>query len=169
MIQKKLTRQDLLFHPVHGLCRIDEITKQDRAGTGVLCYSLVPKVKTPMQVRFVIAAPDMEASGFHKVISAKTAHKILRYLKTGDNLPHTTDQTWALAQNIRSFSKDKMKMKDQRKRQRLEVSVKGLVAELAWTFKTPLKATAQRIQKNMDSNSRRNPLVLAAFSHAAES
>lgn len=165
---KELVRQDLLFHPVHGLCRVDRVTRQSRPGGTVPCYSLVPKTMSKMKVRFIIAAPEMEVSGFHKVISTKEANKILDYLKAGDSGADQTDQTWTLARNILSFAKDKLKTRDQRKRQLLEHSIKGLVGELACVFHLSLNEAASRIEKNLTRISKKNPLVIAALGRAAE-
>ena len=77
MKNTKWIRGEFLFHSVHGLCRVDRITETERGGKRVPCYSLVPKVMNRMKVRFVVAAPDMEASGFHRVVSAREAKKIL--------------------------------------------------------------------------------------------
>ena len=52
MLPEKIVEGDLLYHPVHGLCRVKEIIKQNRSNS--LYYSVVPKLTTQMKVRFVI-------------------------------------------------------------------------------------------------------------------
>lgn len=168
MKSKKITSRDLLFHPAHGLCRVDRVIEHKRAGQKELSYSLVPKTTNKMKVRFIIAANAVESSGFHRVMSSKEAGKILDYLKAGDDSPTQTDQTWMLAQNILSFSADKLNTRDQRKRQLLEHSVKGLVGELACAFKTPLKQAADKILHSLGNHSNINPVVLTAFENAVE-
>jgi hypothetical protein len=76
---KKIARKGFLFHPAHGLCRVDRLTEEERAGQKILCYSIVPKAKSKMKVRFVVAVSDAESSGFHKVISVKEAGKLLEH------------------------------------------------------------------------------------------
>lgn len=168
---------DLLFHAVHGLCRIDKVMEKSPSGETSLCYALVPKARTKMKTRFVITAAGMEASGFHSPVSAKEADKILQYLKAGDSsdaAPKSASsvisqaQTWSLAQVILSLSFEKYEAKDQRKRQILERSVKGLIGELAYVFNTSLKETAAKIQTSLGRSSKINPLVLLALEHAGE-
>lgn len=172
---------DLLYHAVHGVCRVDRINKQKQSGKEVLTYSLVPKAANQMKVRYVIAATDMGISGFHLFVSVREANKILEYLKAGDieAVPSGVDpkavpssasqnQTWGLAQGILSFSHDKFEAKDQRKRQMLERSAKGLVGELAFVFKSTMKEAAVRVRKNLAHTSKINPSVLVALAHASE-
>ena len=169
MRHKKIVAGDLLYHAVHGLCRLDRMIKQNQSGTKTLCYALVPKTTNKMKIRFVIAATDIEVSGFHGLISAKEANQILDYLNAGDGSTAVqTNQTWVLAQNILNFSSDKFGTRDQRKRKILEHSVKGLVGELACVLKMTLKETVARVQKNLGGISKINLTVLAALTHAAE-
>jgi len=121
-----------------------------------------------MKARFVVAASDLEVSGFHKVISSRGANKILNYLKAGDGRAEQLDQTWVLARNILSFIKGKPNPRDQRQRQLLEHSVKGLVGELACALQLGLKETATLIKKNLARTSKRNAPVIAALDRAAE-
>lgn len=169
MKPEKLERHDLLFHPAHGLCRIDTVTRQRGAAGPALSYSLVPKMMSRMKVRFFISEADLEASGFHKIISVKEAHQILGYLKTGDSGTEQTGQTWKLARNILCFSKDKINTRDQRKRQQLEHSMKGLVGEIACVLQLRIKDAAARIEKSLaPALLKGNPLLLAALGRAAE-
>ncbi len=163
-----LAPQDLLYHPAHGLCRVDRVTVQERSGKKVACYSLVPRIATKMKVRFVIAEPDLEVSGFHRVISVTEARKILAYLRTGDNSASQTDQTWALARNILSFTKDKLNPRDQRKRQLLEHSVRGLVGEFSCVLEISLKEAVRKIEQSLGSNTTIHPLLHASLSRAIE-
>src|SRR3989338_3801133 len=139
-----ITEGDLLYHAVHGMCRVVEVDKQKLLGKQVLYYSLVPKAASQMKSRFIIEATGMEASGFHALVSLKEANKILGYLKTRGkttSLPAANskatsfiagqNQAWGFAGVIRSFSREKFEGKDQRKRQLLERSARGLVGELA--------------------------------------
>ena len=168
--QEKITEGDLLYHAVHGLCRMDKVIKQNHSGKKGLCYSLVPKVTNKMKMRFVIDVEDIEASGFHTLVSLKEANRILDYLRAGDGAanPPVPNETWNLAQAILSFSHDKIEAKDQRKRQMLARSVKGLLGELAFVLKITLKETAARIQKCLGSTAKISPLVVAALTNAVE-
>lgn len=181
MIQEEIAQGDLLYHAVHGLCRVDGVNKENQSGREVLRYSLVPKVANRMKERFIIAGADMKASGFHTLISLKGANEILEYLEAGEitAIPSGTEakaassspaenQAWDLAKAILSFSRENLEVKDQRKRQMLERSAKGLVRELALVFKTDLKETAARVRKSLGAAPKINPSVLAALAHAGE-
>ena len=160
---------DLVYHAVHGLCRVDEIAKENHSGREVRCYSLVPNTTNRMKVRFVVSVVDIQASGFHAPVSLKEAHEILDYLRAGI-LTSTTaeDQAWVLAKAILSSSRDNLEFKDARKRQMLERSAKGLVGELAFVLKMTLKEAATNVQKSLGSASQISPMVLAALAHAGK-
>lgn len=182
MIQEEIAQGDLLFHAVHGLCRVDEVDKQSQSGREVICYSLVPKVSNRMKVRFLIAGADMDASGFHVLISIKEANEILEYLKAQDRTalppireakagspsPLPENQAWGLARAILSFSRPDLDIKDQRKRQMLDRSAKGLVRELALVLKMNLKETAAKVRKSLGDAPKINPSVLVALTRAGE-
>lgn len=176
MKNKKIAIGDLLYHPIHGLCRVERVTRAGSSGPEGLSYSLVPKLAAKMKSRFVISANDLEISGFHGLVSPREANKILLYLKSGNGknhpetapLPNSQDQTWGLARALRTFAHDKFEAKDQRKRQALERSAKGLVGELACVFKLTSKKTADRIQQSLGHTSRINPSVLSALALAGE-
>jgi RNA polymerase-interacting CarD/CdnL/TRCF family regulator len=170
MIQEKIASGDLLYHAVHGLCRMDRMIKQSQSGKTVLCYSLVPKITNKMKMRFIIGAEDIQISGFHELVTLKEANRILEYLKMGDQNGHSAgkNETWSLAQTILVIAQEKAQGKDQRKRQTLDRSVRGLLGELAFVFKITLKETAARIQKSLGSVSKINPLVIAALANAVE-
>ena len=176
MKKEKIVNGDLLFHSVHGLCRVERVTQPSPSDHGGPSYSLVPKIAAKMKSRFVISASDMEVSGFHGLVSPREANKILRYLKIGNGKGHPSSSTssnsqvhaWDLAQGLLSFAYDKFEAKDQKKRQALERSAKGLVGELSCVFKLTLKKTADRIQKNLGRTSRINPSVLSALTLAGE-
>lgn len=176
MKKEKIVRGDLLYHPIHGLCRVERVTRPVQPGQNGLSYSLVPKIATKMKSRFVISAADLEVSGFHDLVTPREANKILNHLKAGIGKGHPKtasssnpqDQAWGLARTLQTFAYDKFEAKDQRKRQALERSVKGLVGELSCAFKIPLKKTADRILKNLCHTSRINPSVLSALTLAGE-
>ena len=176
MKKEKIANGHLLYHTIHGLCRVERVTRPIPPNQGGLSYSLVPKVATKMKARFVISASDLEVSGFHGLVSPKEANKILNYLKAGNvkERPETNpspilqDQAWGLARTLQTFAYDKFEAKDQRKRQALERSAKGLVGELSCVFKTTLKKTADKVLKNLGRTSRINPLVLSAVALAGE-
>ncbi|OGX11987.1 MAG: hypothetical protein A2351_07730 [Omnitrophica bacterium RIFOXYB12_FULL_50_7] len=176
MKKEKISNGDLLYHPIHGLCRVERVTPPSLYDRGGPSYSLVPKIATRMKSRFVISAADLEVSGFHGLVTPKEANKILHYLKAGNGKGHPgtdsssnpQDQTWDLARALQTFAYDKFEAKDQRKRQALERSAKGLVGELSCVFKITLKKTADRVLKNLGHASRINPSVLSALALAGE-
>lgn len=175
MAQEQIIQGDLLFHAVHGLCRVNEIMKQSESGEKVVCYSLVPKVVERMKVRFIITAGNMEASGFHLLVSLKEANEILQYLKAGNTGARLKleavsslsqeNQIWVLAKALLSFAHDNWDAKDKRTRQMLDRSAKGLVGELAFVFKMTLEEMAEKIRKSLGEVSTINPLVLGALAH----
>ena len=169
MIQEKIVQGDLLYHAFHGLCRVDEITSPSQSDRKILSYSLVPKVANKMKVRFIIASTDMKASGFHMLIPLKEANGILEYLEAGDITAIVSEnQAWDLAKVILSFSRENSEVKDQRKRQMLERSAKGLIRELAFVFGISLKETAARVRKSLGGEPKINPSVLVALVRASE-
>ncbi len=176
MKKEKIANGHLLYHPIHGLCRVERITRPVPPSQDGLSYSLVPKIATRMKARFVISAKDLEVSGFHGLVTPKEANKILSYLKAGNGKGHPgtdssanlQDQAWGLARALQTFAYDKFEAKDQRKRQALERSAKGLVGELSCVFKTTLKKTADKVLKNLGHTSRINPSVLSALALAGE-
>ena len=179
MPQESLAKGNLLYHPVHGLCRIDQVIHDNQSGKKTMSYSLVPKVIQKMKTRFIIQNTDIKVSGFHSLVSVKEADKILDYLKAGDSdaIPSGValeavaaysqpNETWSLAKTILSFPADKVQGRDQRKRQVLEQSVKGLIGELALVFEITLKETADKIQKSLGNPAKINPVVLTAITRA---
>jgi len=169
MSQKELATGDLLFHAVHGPCRVDNIVNESYSGREVRCYSLVPKMANRMKVRFVVSVVDIQASGFHAPVSLKEAREILEYLKAGvlAAVPDK-EQAWALARAILSSQHDKPELRDARKRQMLERSAKGLVGELAFVFKVTLKDAADSVQKSLGNVSEISPMVLSALAQAGK-
>lgn len=171
-------RGDLLYHGVHGLCRVDEITKQVEAGRTALYYSLVPKTVNRMKVRFVVPAAEIKISGFHTPITSREADKILNYLKVG-RIQKTSpaklesdsagqDQVWVTANQILSLARGNSEAKDHRRHQTFENSAKGLVGELALVYKIALKEAAEKVIKNLGHISKINPVVLAILARASE-
>ena len=177
MKKAKIASGSLLYHPVHGLCRVERVTPASSSGQGGPSYSLVPKVVAKMKSRFVISEADLEVSGFHGLVSPQEANKILLFLKKSpvkkrsdaEAAPSSPrDQAWGLAQAIVSFAHEKFEAKDQRKRQALEHSAKGLVGELSCVYKFSLKKTADRIIKSLGRPSQINPSVVSALALAGE-
>lgn len=168
MKTKKIASGSFLYHPIHGICRVDRVIQQEHAGKKALTYSLVPKISNRMKMRFVIAAAEMEISGFHDLVSVKEANDILEYLKTGDNKMVQTRPTWLLAQSILSFCCEDLLVGKQRKLQVLRDSVRGLTGELACVFKVNLKEAVEMIKKNLKAQHLKNVSVIAALENAAD-
>lgn len=158
-----IAKHDLLFHSTHGLCRVVAVTQA--AESAEISYSLLPVSSNRAKVRFIIPASSLENSGFSKPISVKEAHSILEYFKTGAKKDSECGQAWTQSVMIWTESCGKSSVKDARKRQRLERSVKGLVSELAFVLKITAREIADRIQKNMGAVANINPLVLAALAN----
>ncbi len=176
-MKQSLTVGDLLYHSVHGICRINEVVKESKD----VSYALVPKTPNKMKLRFVIGAKDLQVSGFHAPVSSKEAAKILNFLKTSRAAGTPLDAekkaersfaedntTWALAAAILACSHDEAQAKDQKKRQTLQRAVTGLVKELSFAMEVSLKDAAAAVQKNLKRSTKLNPLVLAALESAGE-
>jgi RNA polymerase-interacting CarD/CdnL/TRCF family regulator len=173
-----IVKDDVLYHAVHGLCRVDKVSGKPTDEKGG-SFSLVPVRNNTMQSRFTIAAADIEESGFHPVVSLTEAQNILKYLSTGDDakVPQCyaakagssltyQNKTWGLAQAIVTY--EKSEIKSRMKREVLERSAKGLVRELAIVFHTTVKESAAKVQKSLAKKSTIHPLVLEALEQAVE-
>lgn len=176
-MKRTLRVGSLLYHCVHGVCRVNEVLNEP----GGISYALVPKLQNKMRLRFVIAAKDLEVSGFHVPVTPKEAEKILDFLKNSKKKIVVPDPlkkaersfaedntTWALAETILACSKDENQAKDQKKRQTLQRAATGLVKELAFALELSLKETSDAVQKSLRTSSKINPLVAAALETAAE-
>lgn len=170
MARKTIAEGDLLFHAVHGVCRVDEIGREGPAGREVLSYSLVPNDTNKMKVRYVVPEAEMKISGFHAPVSPREAHEILEYLKAGDLTADCDeeDQAWALAKTILTSSQEGPGIKDARKRQMLERSAKGLVGELALVLKMTSKEAVASIKKSLKAPPHVSSTLFAALTHASE-
>lgn len=179
MLTEKIVEGDVLYHSIHGMCRVERIVKQNQSGQDTLSYSLVPKLFTRMKIRFMIPAEEIEKSGFHVPVSVDEADEILEYLKKGKVTADVRPQdigrpsfaeengTWALARSILSFVQGS-DSRDSRKRQNIARTVKGLVRELAYVWDISVKDSAAKIQKNLEKTSKLPPVMLDAFADAAD-
>ncbi len=161
-----IAKDDLLFHSVHGLCRVATVTPS--AQPKEVNYSLLPVSSNKGKVRFIIPESSLENSGFSKLISVKEANAILDYFKTGDKKDSECGQAWTLAETVWSESYGTEAVKDKKKRQLLERSVNGLVGELAFVLNSTLKQIAERIQRNLGAISKINPLVLTVLGNVED-
>ncbi len=179
MAQETISKGSLLYHAAYGLCRVDKLMEQNRAGEEVLCYSMVPKKENNMKTRITFPAGDIKNSGFHSPVSLREANEILEYLakseltkaalsatsKTSSSAAHH-DQIWDFAQIV--FSYEKTNTKDRVKRQVLENSIKGLVGELAFAFNVTPKKAAEKVQKSMGKKLKTDSLVLDILEETGE-
>ena len=171
----EITRGDLLYHAVHGVCRVQEIVKQVRSDEEVSYCAMVPHRTQTSQVRFLVALEEIDLSGFHELISLEEAEKIVEYFKAGHTSPVEAPvsfaqdtRTWALAKTLMLCSRDEVVAKDQKRRQFLSRSAKGLIGELAFVFNVPLKKAALMVQSHLARTARINPTVLAALAQISE-
>lgn len=161
-----VAKHDLLFHSAHGLCRVVGISRSPESVEA--SYSLLPVSSNNAKVRFIVPESSLENSGFSKPISVKEANAVLAYFKTGDKKDSHNGQAWTQSVMIWTESQGKTSMKDARKRQRLERSVKGLIGELAFVLNITAREIAGMIQKNLESLTQINPVVLAALANASK-
>lgn len=166
-MQKQLVRDDLIFHSAYGLCKVSEIIKENRSGEEILCYVIVPKVSSRSSVRFIVPVSTMEISSFHTLISPEEANEIIEYIKKGIDDPSFKEtgenHPWNLAKELLYLSGSKADIKDQKKRQTVKRSVKGLVEELALVSKTTFEEMAVKIQKYLGNISTINTIILQAL------
>jgi RNA polymerase-interacting CarD/CdnL/TRCF family regulator len=160
-VKEKIIKADLLFHSVHGLCRVAAVTRPPVSPE--VTYTLVPVAITHARVRFTVPLNSLESSGFNKLITPKQANAILEYFKTGQKKESAGGSAWLLAMMIWTESCSKESVKDVRKRQRLERSVNGLAEELALVLKTTAFDIAEKMQTNLAALTTINPLVLSAL------
>lgn len=156
---------DLLFHSVHGLCRVLAVNPQSSqlAETG---FTLVPVSTNRANAKFMIPESLLISSGFSKLISTAEGNEILDYFKTGEKKDSRSGKTWELAIMIRTESRSKEFAKDGKKRQALDRAVKGICGELAYIYKLTVRDIADRIQKNLGTAATIHPLVLTALTNA---
>ncbi|MFA6601195.1 MAG: hypothetical protein WC352_09545 [Candidatus Omnitrophota bacterium] len=159
-----IAKDDLLFHFVHGLCRVAQVFPADRKAE--LSYSLLPVAVSQAKVRFLIPQSSMEESGFGKLITAREARDILDFFKTGTKKDSQCNQAWMQASLIRSEARSREPIKDARKRQRLEHSVRGLAGAMALVLKVSPSRALGQIRKNLGAVARINPLVLTVLENS---
>ncbi len=169
---------NLLYHSAHGLCRVKEITKDKSSSKKNIQYALEPASGDLMKVRFVVPAEGMKTSGFHTLISLKEINKILQFWETGQYPPSVKkdslsdespeNSTWGLAVSLSAFSREKNEIKDQRKRQQLQRSARGLVREFSYVMQLSVSETVEKIKKSLSIFSKVHPMVLAALANAVE-
>lgn len=171
---------DLLYHAIHGLCRVSETSKSaDKDGKETVNYTLVPHIAKSGNQRFGFGAHDLEVSGFHALITKAEAQAILDYFRKGrivdlsaqvklKTVPnYSTDiQTWALAETLLSCAHDNIAAKDLRRRRTLERAARGLICEMAHVFQIPIKEAGDQVRKSLECTHKVDPLVLAAIHNA---
>ncbi len=163
---KAILKDDLFFHSVHGLCRVEAVTQQTKSKE--TSYALVPVPSKRAKTQYIIPESSLAESGFSKLITLKNAKAILKYFETGEKKGSGDHPAWEAAELVMAESQNKSTVRDARKRQMLERSVKGLVGEIAYVFNTTLQETSNRIRKSLGSIPNINPLVLNALAHAGE-
>ncbi len=163
---KKILKNELLFHTIHGLCRVVSVTREASSKTDY--YELRPVSQTRSKARFTIPRDLLESSGFNRLVSAKEAAEILEYLKTGDKKKTGEGNAWVLAVTLRAEARSKEVLKDKRKAQQLNHLVKSLVGEMAIVLQATAEETLEKIQENLKPTSKINPLILAAFASASD-
>ena len=160
-MKAKVAKDDLLFHSVHGLCRVAAVSTPPSVPE--ISYTLIPVTLTHAKVRFTVPKNSLESSGFNKLIKTKDAKEILEYFRTGVKKNSAGGSAWLLAMTIWTEACSKESVKDVRRRQRLERSVHGLAEELALVLKTSAFEIAEKMQDNLSKMTVVNPVVLAAL------
>jgi RNA polymerase-interacting CarD/CdnL/TRCF family regulator len=189
-MKSKITIGDLLYHSVHGMCRVKEIVRTQGSSDS---YALVPQLFSRMRLRYVIPQESLKESGFRAPVTLAEAGAILNYFRTGRKLdksvaaaktavkkevkkleaptvpmPPKDHSTWAMAETMMTCSREEFQFKEQRMRTLLHKDATGLVRELAFVFKVSLRDAVTMIQKNLRGTSKLNPAILSALEKASE-
>lgn len=173
---KKMKIGDWLYHPIHGVVRIQRITSEKKEGKTIARYTLIPQIESSMKVQYVISAEEVESSGFHAVISKKEAQKILDYLKEGEieETPRALDfsqkiplveqnEPWTLVKILLCCVCSQPDARERRTRQELERAAKGLIQELAFVFDATTEETIAMVREAIEVKQEINPVVEHAF------
>ncbi len=160
-VAKKISKNELLFHSVHGLCRVTEVTKK-AAATPAAC-SLRPVAQTRSNSRFMVPLDLLESSGFNRMVPVQDALEILEYLKNGKKKESAEGNAWTLAVTLRTEARSKEVLKDKRKAQQINQLVKSLANEIAIVLSFTVADARQKIRESLSPDSKINPLVLAAL------
>jgi len=160
---KTILRDDMLFHPVHGVCCV--VATSRAVQTQELSYTFAPVTQGKTKTRFMVPESALGDSGFNKLMSIKEGKAILEYFKIGKKKDSKNSQAWKLALLIWSESSSKDLMKKARRHQQMDFAVKGLTAELSFVLKMTLREVAEKIQQNLGRISEINPLVLTALAN----
>lgn len=163
MMAAKILKNELLFHSIHGLCRVAEVTKA-APSEQASCF-LRPVSQTRSKARFTVPLDLLESSGFNKIVSAKDAAEILEYFKTGDKKKSAEGNAWTMAVTLRTEARSKEVLKDKRKAQQLNLLVKSLTNELSIVLESHVTETRAKIQENLSPASKINPSILTALAN----
>ena len=158
----------MLYHSTHGLCQIKEVVQQKQMDKDALYYALVPKSTTRMSERFLIPVDHIATSGFHSLVSPQQANAVLDFLKGRNGAPAHDGPVWGWASDILTFCREMPQAREQRKRQIMQQSLRGLIGELAIVLGISLQEVADKVRKNLEFSFKLNPPILSALSHAAD-
>lgn len=162
-MSKKILKNEILFHAVHGICRVVAITRTPPEKE--YCYSLLPIPQSRSKSRFAVPGDLLESSGFNRMVSPKDATAILEYLKTGEKKESAVGAAWASAVTLRAEARSKEVLKDKRKSQQLNLLVKSFTNELAIVLQSTVQETREKIQENLAPVSKINPAILTALTN----
>ncbi len=158
---KKIRKNDLMFHSVHGLCRVAETPVV--GGTAEKNYSFVPVFRSRSKARFTVSSEFIATAGFNKLVSAKEAAEILIYFKTGEKKASALTEVWELATLLREEAFSKESLRDKRKAQKVNHSAKRLSNELAIVLQSTVRETADNIKENLEAVAKVSPMVCVAL------
>lgn len=171
---EEIVAGSLLYHAVHGVCRVQKVVKERRSEK-ISQYIIVPNDTPLNKVLFTVAGDSLEVSGFHPLVSLESAKSILEYFKAGEGRAHASETfasedapTWALAKEFLNCCRNENAAKDQRRRQTLERSVRGLTRELAFVFKISLADVVAQVRKNLERTAKINPVMLNCLAQVVE-
>jgi len=166
MTKEAIKKEDVLFHPVHGLCRVSDVKQSfDKERVS---YTLLPVNENTRNIRFVFEEDALMASKFNKLISTDEADVMLDYLKGGKRTVGSESHAWEMVELILEEATTQEPVKDQRRRQRLNQAVAGFAHELALVLQITLKEACNKIQSQLRPEPETSVLVLNAITKASE-
>lgn len=158
---KKIRKNDLMFHSVHGLCRVAEIPKGGALAENN--YSFVPVFRSRSKARFTVSKEFIDTAGFNKLVSAKEAAELLEYFKTGRKSDSSTGEVWELAVLLREESFSKEPQRDKRKALRVNHAAKRISNELAIVLQSTVREMADQMKQNLEAVSKVSPMAATAL------
>lgn len=162
--KEKVSKDDLLFHASHGLCRVTAVSVNPKSRETT--YELLPVLQNYARTRFLVPETVLADSGFNKLISVREARAILEYFKTGKKKSSNAGSAWVMAEEIRLESRSDESARGSKTRQRMTQCVRGLSSELAYVLQLSVKEICEIMKGHLSHGSAIHQPVMAALMDA---